>query len=515
LQTASRSRSKGALLVALAAFAVHARTVTFGLVDLDDRDLIVDDHPFLVRAGGLWRAFGRSYLGVVDVGHAYYRPVVTASYALDARWSGIDPRGYHLTNVLLGCAVAALLHDLLRTLRLGAAVALAGGLAFALHPVLVPVVAWIPGRNDGLVAVFSLAAWLAFARALERPAWRWKAAHLALFALALFSKETAFVLPLVCLVHSATTSLSDARREGLLAVPLGLWVGWAAILVVRLLAHPLTAGASPAEVLGHLPLLVSALGKAALPYDPTAMAVAADLPMWPGVVAGLALATATWSVPGVRKPVVGLGLAAFVAFLLPVIALGGSLVLDSRLLLPTCGVVLAAGEVVRAAAVDGRTLAAGAAALGIGLAAISAGAEGTFANARAFALAAVAVSPHCPLAHVCLGRSYQAAGDDDRALEEYAAALALGPAEIVHNNVAVLYMKRARWEDAQRELAAELALNPRYGRAYLNLAIVLRREGRTAEACAAATRAADLSPEFAGVATELEVQRDCAEGASP
>jgi hypothetical protein len=505
---AARSRYAGAVLVALAALAIHARTLAFGLVDLDDRDLLVDDHPFLISSGSLWRVFGRSYLGVVDAGHAYYRPVVAASYALDARWSGIDPRGYHLTNVALYCASAALVHELLRALRLGRGVALAGGLAFAVHPALLSAAAWIPGRNDGLLALFSLAAWLAFAQDREQPAWRWVAAHFVLFALAIFTKETGFVLPLVWLAHVAVVPAGGPGRAG--RVPLLAYgMGWVALAAIRIAVRPLDVPAGPPGVLTSASLIVSALGQVATPFDPTTIAVAEDVPIWPGVVSAAGLAVATFTVPRVRRGVVAVGVAAFVLFLVPVVAVGGSLVLASRLVLPTCGVVIAVGEIVRAGALQRRYLAAAAAAVVAGLASITAGAEGAFRNARAFAVAAVASSPHCALAHVCLGRSYQSAGDDDRALGEYEAALALGPAEIVHNNIAVIDMKRGRWEDAERELGSELSLNPRYGRAYLNRAIVLRHEGRLGEACVAAVRARALSPESANDGLDVEEGRDC------
>ncbi len=129
-------------LVALVALAVHGRTLAFGYVDLDDRDLVVEDHARLAAPGALLRLFGRSYMAVVDAGHAYYRPVVAASYALDARRWGVDPFGYHLTNVLLFAAVSALVYALFVVAGLERAIALAGALAFALHPALVAAVAW-------------------------------------------------------------------------------------------------------------------------------------------------------------------------------------------------------------------------------------------------------------------------------------------------------------------------------------------------------------------------------------
>jgi Flp pilus assembly protein TadD len=175
--------------------------------------------------------------------------------------------------------------------------------------------------------------------------------------------------------------------------------------------------------------------------------------------------------------------------------------------LPACGVVLAIGEIVRAAVFERAPHVAAAdgpdpvpARLFVGLSTIvvlvlvgiTAGYEASFRDPRAFARAAAAGSPHSALAHFCLGRVYQGDGDDDRALAEYDTSLALGPGEVVHNNIAVIYMAHARWADAEEQLREELALDPRYARAYENLAIVLRREGRPDEALAAAEKARAL-----------------------
>src|SRR5580700_7456489 len=122
-----------AALAALAAVVVHGRCVTFGFTGLDDRDLVVDDAPFLSSPGSLLRAFGRSYMHVVDRGHGYYRPLVTASFAIDARWSGTHPFGYHATNVLLHAAASALLFVLLRALAIRPRAALGGALVFAVN----------------------------------------------------------------------------------------------------------------------------------------------------------------------------------------------------------------------------------------------------------------------------------------------------------------------------------------------------------------------------------------------
>ena len=492
--TRDRGAAIDAALVGLVAIAVHARSIGFGFVDLDDRDLILDDQAFLAQPSSLWRVFGRAYMHVVDAGHAYYRPVVTWTYALDAQWSGTRPVGYHLTNVALWAGAALVVWGLLRSIGLGRALAVTGALVFAVHPTLVPAAAWIPGRNDSLLCVLGVGAWIALLR-------RRMALHLVLFGLALLTKETAVALPLVYAAHAGLLE-PELRRPRVLG---GFSVGWTVLVLARVLVHPPDVG----PTLANLPLLVGSLGELVLPVHLSPIAVAQDVPWWPGVVAAVALASATWLVPGVRKRVVLLGAVTFVALLVPSLLLPGSLVLDQRLTLPAVGVVVMLGEIVRALAPEGRmVLAFGGVAAAV-LGAVSVAYEGAFRDARAFARGAVEGSPHSAMAHFCLGQSYQRAGDDDRALAEYLAALALGPAEVVHNNLAVIYMRRAQWPEAESELRGEIAVNPRYARAYFNLGIVLRREGRSAEGCASETTALELQPD--DPATRQERDRDCAE----
>jgi hypothetical protein len=487
--------------VGLAAVLAHAQSLWFSFTDLDDRDLIVDDHAFLADPANLVRAFGRAYMHVVDPGHAYYRPLVTVSYGLDAQWSGDRPLGYHLTNIALH-AIASIL--LLAVLRRFVPAGVAGVLAvvFAVHPALSAAVAWIPGRNDSLLVVFSLAAWLTGLRDRARASRVDRTLHLAFFAMALLTKETAIALPLVWIAQSIALPWPRDRR-----VDAFVYVGgWVVLIVAAAIAHRVTcqsAGAIDAHVmLENLPQLVlSGLGKIALPFDPTVLTTPEDLSPWPGMIAAVGLAAATRWVPGVRGRIVAFGMATFVLGLMPVLAVPGTLVLDNRLYLPACGVLLAVAEIVRAVVferpepVPPRLFAALSAVAVLVLVLVTLGYEGSFRDPRTFARAAVAGAPHSPLAHFCMGKAYQTGGEVDRALTEYETSLALGPGEVVHNNIAVIYMARAQWTDAERELREELAIDPGYARAYDNLAIVLRREGRLEEAQGAAETARRITAE--------------------
>jgi hypothetical protein len=486
---------------------VHGRSLGFGFTDLDDRDLIIDDHAFLVAPGSWWRAFGRSYMHVVDAGHAYYRPVVSASFALDAGWSGVHPFGYHLTNLALFAVASVLAQALLRALGFGAVTAAAGALVFAVHPALAAAVAWIPGRNETLVAIGALASWLAFLRERERPSWTTMGLHHGFFALALFTKESAVVLPLVCATSAALIDpprVPPARRRlGAYVYP----IGWAIIVGARVWAYPQST-ASARGMFSNLPLVVTSLGKILLPSHLSVFAVSEDLSLVPGVAAFAVLLVAVVRLPRVRGRIVALGGAAFLLFLAPALFLPGSLVLDHRLVLPAVGAIIVVAEIARAMTLERHVFYAAAGASIVAASVVTLAFETAFRDPMHFARDAVDGSPHSALAHFCLGRAYQSMGDDPRALVEYRTALALGPAEVVHNNIAVIAMARGSWEEAERELVAELAINPSYGRAYYNLGIVLRNEGRMTDACLAAGRAAERAPEDVDVLRERA--NDCA-----
>ena len=119
--------------------------------------------------------------------------MVMLSYALNYAVGELDPAGYHLVNVLLHAANAALVFLIIEELFANRVFAVWSGLLFALHPIRTEAVAYVVGRAETLAALFFLAAWWCYLR--RRPA-----AGAAAFLAAVLSKESAFtfvaVLPL-------------------------------------------------------------------------------------------------------------------------------------------------------------------------------------------------------------------------------------------------------------------------------------------------------------------------------
>ncbi len=178
-----------------------------------------------------------------DVGkYGYFRPLVTLSYMVDYRLWGLDPFGFHLTNVVLH-AIASLLVLLLATRLVPEhpEAALVSALLFAVHPVHTESVAWIAGRTDVIATVLTLSSLLTALAAFRRPIRiGWLSVSLAAATAALFAKESVLVLPALVgvflLLYRREWSIRE--RAGVVAlylVPVGAYL-WVRFAVARVAA---------------------------------------------------------------------------------------------------------------------------------------------------------------------------------------------------------------------------------------------------------------------------------------
>src|SRR2546422_2164398 len=182
-----------------------------------DDDLNFTENP---NCRGLSWSNLRWMLTTVHGGH--YQPLSWMTLGLDYVVWGMNPVGYHLTNLLLHAANAVLFYFMaLRLLRASVpgghadgswALTLGSGFAtllFAVHPLRAESVAWITERRDVLSGLFYLAAVVAYLRDCDgavpegRRTRKWYWASLGLFALALLSKAMAVTLPVILLALDA------------------------------------------------------------------------------------------------------------------------------------------------------------------------------------------------------------------------------------------------------------------------------------------------------------------------
>jgi hypothetical protein len=128
-----------------------------------------------------------------------YRPLAKASYVLNWELGRLDPRGFHLFNVLLHGAVCAVVFILLLQVTADRVISSLAALLFAVHAAHTEVVANITfGRPELIAALLSLLCAVAYLgirdnQAWPQRAWRLGASMLALF-LAMLSKESAVTI---------------------------------------------------------------------------------------------------------------------------------------------------------------------------------------------------------------------------------------------------------------------------------------------------------------------------------
>ena len=181
-----------------------------------------------------WPAIARLFQ--LQILTPFYKPLVYLSWALEHHFFGLDPRAFHLDNLLLHLANVALVYQLLWLLsasarRFPGATAWGVFLAtamFALHPMRVESVAWATERKDVLFGLFFLSSLITYCHYVIRRRTVFLAASCLLFLFGTLSKAAIVSLPLTLFLIDCLLERRDWRRLLLDKVP------YAAILLCAL-----------------------------------------------------------------------------------------------------------------------------------------------------------------------------------------------------------------------------------------------------------------------------------------
>lgn len=306
------------LLIVLAAVLVYGQTVTFQFTNLDDQKIILDNFTTLSNLSNVSVAFTTDAFVTLH-GHAFYRPMQTLSFMFDAAMGGRDAGIYHAVNVLLHAATCCLLFALLLRLNYAFPLSLFFGLLYAVHPLFTHAVAWVPSRGDLLIACFGLASFLTGVRFLKDGNRGMLLLHLLVFAIAVYSKETALVIPIVFVVYLVVERQGlDFRRIWILCLVWAICIG--SYLFLR---STFMGGFASADQFGLRPLLINTpvfflfVAKLFLPLGLSTMPVVNPIFVAAGIAISLALIFVTLRSKNIKGRRVLFGAFWFVAFVGP------------------------------------------------------------------------------------------------------------------------------------------------------------------------------------------------------
>jgi tetratricopeptide (TPR) repeat protein len=208
-------------ILALLPFFIYIKTTGFQFIDFDDVAIIKNNYPILSDIKNIGWAF-KTDAFLTTTGD-FYRPMQTVVFFIDAFIGGERPWIYHLSNVLLHILTVLALYSLLKKLGSRNLTALFIALIFSVHPLLSSAVSWIPATGDLLIGLFGVLLFLNFIKYTQTFSIGSFILNVLLFLLALFSKETAVLFPVILLLYYWLVSKETFKLKKI--VPLYLvWI---------------------------------------------------------------------------------------------------------------------------------------------------------------------------------------------------------------------------------------------------------------------------------------------------
>jgi tetratricopeptide (TPR) repeat protein len=473
-----------------AVIVVYLPSLGGGFLNYDDPWLI-QQNPYFARPDlralvAIWTDFGRdTRLGL----GAEYLPIRDSSHWLEALALGsLHAPAMRVANLGLYLGAVLFLRRALRAVT-PPGLAEAAVWLFALHPVHVESVAWLAGRKDVLALFFVAGALAAYATQSRHRVWSVPL----LFSAAILSKAMSIsavcLLPaldllggrrpayrvyassLLCLLW-LIVDLYVGRLVGMTTLPAGgsRWAAAATMGPVWLRYLGLLAWPPGLSMVHDVPIRSS--------WDAWAILGWAGLGVW--CAAGLALLRRGRSVT----------LASFILFALPLAPVSQvlfpleNLMADRYLYLSALGPCLAVSAALGSLGRAGRPTAV---LLAASVAAATCGRSALFADSVRLFRDATAKTETSGIAPYQLGQAYEERGDDAQAIRAYEQVLerAPPPAEVARratNNLTKLWARTGRLDAAEHLLRRSLPWWPDDPKILGNLAEVLARQGRAAEA---------------------------------
>ncbi|MCW8817928.1 MAG: tetratricopeptide repeat protein [Ignavibacteriaceae bacterium] len=183
------------LIIGLIIFS-YSHNLWFDFTYVDDNLIVFDEYDNINSLDKIPSTFVNGYLF-----DNYYRPMVMISFIIDTAIAGQSSLMYHLTNIILHIIVTLLLFKILLTIGIKKNISLLAACFYAVHPLNVSAVSWIVGRNDLLLAVFSVSSLFLYMRFRENNKKIYLVFSLITYLFAMLSKEAGVLIPALIIFY--------------------------------------------------------------------------------------------------------------------------------------------------------------------------------------------------------------------------------------------------------------------------------------------------------------------------
>ncbi|HKO98149.1 MAG TPA: tetratricopeptide repeat protein [Pyrinomonadaceae bacterium] len=455
---------------------------------------------------------------------SYYRPLFNILLIINYQLFGFNVFGWHMVSVLLHMAATLMVYFLAREWKVSRAGAAVASLLFGIHPIHSESVAWISGVPDPLLAVLVMSSLFLLQRyqRAEDTNQQWLLLSALVLLLAMFTKETAMVMPVAFLVFKILDEPTPRQWSALIPklVRIAVVYGSAAGIYLAMRyqtlgfiskTEPKSIGVTTEQALLTIPSVL--LSYVRLICFPFSLAIVYEHPFvsslssaqfWAAAIAVVAiLALAVWMVRFSRA-----GQKALVLFLLPILPVlnlrafnpGESVLHDRYLYLPSIGfcILIGIGAVYlhqQLARKHEWLVPTALSLLGVVLMGATFFQNQTWQNDVALAQSALLVSPRKPFLYNLLGAHYSTRKNFVEAEKYYQQALSHDPNYYdALTNQGDIYLQQNKWAEAEKFYTRSIAAGAAYSQTYFNLGSASIQLRKYPEALAAFQKATSLSP---------------------
>jgi tetratricopeptide (TPR) repeat protein len=342
------------ILIILLPLICFGRTIFYEFLNYDDQLFIVENQKLIhdvsnisnVFSNGIW-----SFIHFVS-SYDYYRPFLILSMMIDAQIGGTSPVVYHVSNLLYHIIACLLVYRLFIRIKIKQKSSLLLALLFAVHPIVTQAIAWIPGRNDTLLAIFILASFINFIKYIETEKIVFLLLHFVFFFFGLLTKETAVLLPVICLLYS-TFVLQKKIFSKQTVVSAVVWIMLTLVYVylrakaIGKTENEVTFPLLMQTIIYRLPAIVQYIGKMILPFNLSVKPTQQNTSYLPGILSVLLIAVSLFLSKEKNYKQMLLGFVWFMLYLAPVLSLPkifNDNIFEHRAYLPLIGLLILLNE---------------------------------------------------------------------------------------------------------------------------------------------------------------------------
>lgn len=315
--------------------ALYFHVSYFGVTGSDDKTLISNISSQIQQ--------GKSFIEIVNAPYMFnnglfYRPVITASFTL-IYYLSENLFLQFVLNIIIHSITAMLFFYILIQLNTSKQFSLLLVLIFAVAPFAVNSVAWLPGRNDSLAAMFILGAFLFLLLNIQKNKLIYFIISALLLLISFFAKETALLAVPVFIIFIFLFNYN--KKFSLYKI-----LVWLLLVVIWYIARKNAIQNIPeAEFTANLLYLFIAPGLILVPFNLSVLPVIKDMQIFPAAAGTLITILLYFYSDKTSRKLYFFGVLFYIIFLIPALVnknpeFTGNIMLESRLYLPAVGIFI-------------------------------------------------------------------------------------------------------------------------------------------------------------------------------